>query len=192
MNTQTTCRRARHTLRTIQQLRYNSTIVEPTPEVLAKGRNWKSEKPNYNTYGSKIWVYNHLQKNHMVYSLTKSMRVRSHTLKISLQWQMYNPRGMVNSANMMSFKEQLLPPPIALQWQENRPSGAPQRPLASLRYHLLLRLSHHQPNRLSNWAFLFPKATGIPSSPRAGMGRVDVPRQGWQLRREEEARSLVV
>lgn len=78
MNTQLPCRQARQTLNAIRQIRFKSTVAKAkanaSDEGVVKRKNNKEEKPNYLTYGSKIWVFEHLQRHHMVYSLTKSMR----------------------------------------------------------------------------------------------------------------------
>ena len=115
MSARTTSDLVRHAVRTANSARHASTTTVP-----------KKKRPNPE-HGRQIFVYNHLQTNQVVYSLTKSLNVRL------VYFLIYVPKGIELIADWMMYGaiEQCLPQTTPLQRQENRPARPPQRPLAS-------------------------------------------------------------
>lgn len=80
MQVRTTFRIARDATYVIRQCRYASTtaditVPKSTEETEIFERNKQGFLIDKTAHGEQIWVYTHLQKHHVVYSLTKILKV---------------------------------------------------------------------------------------------------------------------
>ncbi len=133
------------------------SILKASDAAIAPIKKQKQKRNPRPEHGQQIFVFKHLQKNHVVYSLTKQLNVRS-PLPVP-------PIDILKAVTLTLPPEQRLPPPTPLQRQKNRPRRPPQRPLAPVRADLIPARQGHR------WALRLPEAARVPPEARTRMGR---------------------
>lgn len=183
MNPRTTPQIARHAILAIRGARYSSTAAVPESTSIAPETPSAQEEPleSESKVGQQIYVYHHLQKNNVVYSFNKALKVRMSSIPIGLHWC---SNLLLQPNTNKQPPEHTRPRPNPLQRQKDRPQSAPKGSMAP-------PSNPHLPHRLSpNRSLHLPKTPRIPSSPRIRMGpRTIQERRGRKTHSFQGARS---